>query len=426
MNRSEEYQELLKELETAPTELDGTLERAMKRRRRQVAIYRPLIGMAAVFAIFVLLVNSSETIAHACARIPVLREVAEAVTFSKSLSKAVENEYVQEINLVQRDGDVSVEIPYLIVDQKSVHIFYKLYSNKYEVMNAEKQVYSADGKEALEYTGLDRYYNMQSGELNHFRMEFEEEIPAEMFLVLDILSEEKIVAQVEFLLEFDPTFTSLGKKLELNKSFEIDGQHLRIRDIEIYPTHMRMNIVEEEGNSAWLKGMEFYILSGEEKFSSGVAGLVSTGSMEYDNMICYRAESIYFYNAEDLKLVITGAKWLDKNQESAYVNLKTGEHKGFPDNIKFVSREGKELWVEVEQPIDRGLQIVFDSYHDAQGNRTYFGACGGPGLPERIEGNREFVLQYGILENYSEDEVWIDFVFTRDVDFEEPITVQIK
>ena len=132
MNRNEEYQDLLKELERVPAELDGTLDRAVKRRRRQVAIYRPLIGMAAAFAVFVLLVNGSESVAYACSQIPILRELAEAVTFSKSLSKAVENEYVQEMNLVQTDGDVTAEIEYLIVDQKSVVIFYKLYSDKYQ------------------------------------------------------------------------------------------------------------------------------------------------------------------------------------------------------------------------------------------------------------------------------------------------------
>ena len=435
MNRNEEYQELLKELESTPVKLDGTLERAIKRRKKQVAIYRPLVGMAAAFAIFVLLVNGSDTVAYACSQIPILRELAEAVKFSQSLSKAVENEYVQEINLVQRDGDVSAEIPYLIVDKKSVVVFYKLYSRKYETMHADKSVYSADGSKELDYAGVNRYWNIQDSELNYFRMEFDEEVPGKMKVVLDIMDQEngeteEYVAHFEFLLEFDPTFTSDGKMIELNKKVELDGQCIIIQDIEIYPTHMRINVTQEEENTAWLKGLNFYIKSGDEMFKAGVDGLVATGTMEVSKKVCYRAESIYFYNAEELDLVITGAQWLDKNQEKSYVNLKTGENNHFPANISFHSIEntveGKRIWVMIEQPIDTGFQVAFKSYYDAEANAYYFRECGSPSDGVRVEGDKEYVLQYMLLENYKEDEIWLDFEFTSDLVYEQPITVQIK
>ena len=434
MNRSEEYQELLKELETAPAELDGTLERAMKRRRRQVAIYRPLIGMAASFVIFVLLVNGSETVAHACSQIPVLRELAEAVTFSKSLSKAVENEYVQEMNLVQTDGDVTAEVEYLIVDQKSVVIFYKLYSDRYQETYSKKQILSADGNEELQVAWVDQNW-ASNGELTYIRVDFEENVPDSMQFVMEIFAddnyeEKQCVANVGFLLEFNPEFTSVGKRIELNKTFEVDGQVLIIQDIEIYPTQMRINIAEDKNNSAWLKGLDFYIKSGDEKFSAGVDGLVSTGSIKENKMVSYRAESIYFYNAEELELVVTGAKWLDKSQEKSYLNLKTGENKGFPNNVKFIdtrnSEEGLQVWVEVEQPIDGGLHGIFSSYYDSEGNEFHFMPQGGRGVAERIEGEKEYVHQFGTISNFDEDEVWMDFVYTSNIKLEDPIVIKIK
>ena len=434
MNRREEYQELLKELDSVPAELDGTLERAMKRRRKQAVIYRSLVGMAAAFTVFVLLVNNSQSIAHACSQIPILRELAEAVTISKSLSTAVENEYIQEINLVQREGDVTAEVEYLIVDQKCVVIFYKLQSDRYESLYSKKQILSADGSEELKTAYIDHNW-ASNGNLTYVRVEFEENVPDSMLLVMDVYAEDyyaqgQCAAHIEFLLEFDPAFTSVGRTLELNKEVEMNGQTLVIRDIEIYPTQMRINVTGKEENSAWLEGLEFYIQSEHEVFSSGVDGIISSGSMEENKMVSYRAESIYFYNAEELEVVITGAKWRDKQQEKAYLNLKTGENKGFPENIKFISTkntaEGVEVWVEVEQPIESGLYMIFDSYYDAAGNEIRFGMQGGSGAVERIEGDREYVHQFGTIRDYQEEEVWIAFRYTDNVKLEEPIVVPIK
>jgi hypothetical protein len=92
----------------------------------------PVGGLLACFAAFVMMVNFSVTVANACFKVPVLRELAESVTFSKSLTKAVENDYVQTMNLVQTQNDITAKIEYLIVDQKQVNIFYRLTSEKYK------------------------------------------------------------------------------------------------------------------------------------------------------------------------------------------------------------------------------------------------------------------------------------------------------
>ena len=89
MKRFEEYEALMAELENcAPVELEDTLVRAQKKKMRREKIYRPFIGVA-----------------------------------------AVKNDYVQPMNLVQMDGEISVKVEYLIVDQKQVNVFYRLYSD---------------------------------------------------------------------------------------------------------------------------------------------------------------------------------------------------------------------------------------------------------------------------------------------------------
>ena len=103
MNRNDEFTAILEEINLPTPGLEDTLNRAYKKKRKRTAkmIICPLGGLVACFATFVLLVNFSATVAVACSRVPVLCDLAEAITFSRSLTNAVENDYVQTINLEQ-------------------------------------------------------------------------------------------------------------------------------------------------------------------------------------------------------------------------------------------------------------------------------------------------------------------------------------
>ena len=99
MNRMDEYTALLAELEQTPEELDHTVNKALNRKntlqKKRRFFSTTLGGLAACFATFVLLVNLSTPFARACGRIPLLADLAKAVSWSPSLSAAVENDYVQ-------------------------------------------------------------------------------------------------------------------------------------------------------------------------------------------------------------------------------------------------------------------------------------------------------------------------------------------
>ena len=69
-------------------------------------------------------------------------------------------------------------------------------------------------------------------------------------------------------------------------------------------------------------------------------------SNETPSPVSYRADSLYFYEAKHLKLVITDAQWLNKDAESIYVNLQTGETGELPQGVCFDSAEMQgETWV---------------------------------------------------------------------------------
>ena len=72
MDRKQEYDTLMQELRQTPPALEGTLDRALDRRRARRRKLRPLRSLAAAAAVFVLLVNVSIPFAQACTHIPVM------------------------------------------------------------------------------------------------------------------------------------------------------------------------------------------------------------------------------------------------------------------------------------------------------------------------------------------------------------------
>ncbi|MBP3543803.1 MAG: DUF4179 domain-containing protein [Lachnospiraceae bacterium] len=453
-DRMTEYQQMLEELEQAsPVGLEHTLERAKQRNKRRIWLQRPLVSVAAVFACFVILVNFCTPVAYACSQIPGLRELAEAVTFSRSLGDAVENEYVQPIDIVQINNDVTLSVEYLIVDQKQVNVFFRLDSEIYEAMALTPAVYNTTGGYAGCGYGLNDY-QVPNGELQSMTIDFvEEDVPGELKLHFQIedmgswVQEEiiaepidefgaeaeayvpDIVAEFDILLEFDPEFTAAGRVVPVNQTVELDGQTILFTDMEIYPTHLRVNVEAPEENTAWLKHLFFYVETDwGMKFEPISNGIVATGDEDSPMMVSYRADSTYFYEAKHLDIIVTGAQWLDKDRERIYVNLAEGEAEYMPQDAQLceVNHVGDDWKIEIKAK-DRdgkGISQVFGgTYYDASGRE--YSVESWQMMSGDVEGNSEkgYFYEYFRLENYPYDEVWLSPISTRTWEAEEPIEI---
>ena len=440
MNRNSEYEAMLQELNQPVPALETTLDRAYKKKRKQRTrmIFRPVAGMAACFAIFVLLVNFCTPVAYACSLVPGLRELAAAVTFSKSLTDAVENEYVQPMDLTQTENGITAEVAYLIVDQKQVNVFYRLDSKQYDQLEADPEVLNADGIRPASCGYHSTGFGAENGELRCLNIDFvDENVPDSLIIKLkvytngivheevapdqaveDIYSdnpyeEPDYLAQFEFMLEFDPKFTAAGKVFPVNQTVILDGQAITITDIEVYPSHMRVDIAESGDNTAWLKKLDFYIETDwGMKFDPVSNGITATGSADSPSMVSYRADSTYFYEAQHLKLVITGAQWLRKDLETTYLNLVTGEHGELPEGAVFDSaRKQGSGWVvrfraawEQDEPM---YQLFGHLFYDAEGNEYEINQWSSMYGDADEDGNiTNFYDEFPLL-NFTGDEVWL-------------------
>ena len=459
MNRNSEYEAMLQELNQPVPALEMTLDRAYKKKRKHTTrmIFRPVAGMAACFAIFVLLVNFCTPVAYACSLVPGLRELAAAVTFSKSLTDAVENEYVQPMDLTQTENGITAEVAYLIVDQKQVNVFYRLDSRQYDQLEADPEVLNADGVRPASCGYHSTGFGAENGELRCLNIDFVEENVHDSLIIKlkvytngivheevapdqaveDIYSdnpyeEPDYLAQFEFMLEFDPKFTAAGKVFPVNQTVILDGQAITITDIEVYPSHMRVDIAESGDNTAWLKKLDFYIETDwGMKFDPVSNGITATGSADSPSMVSYRADSTYFYEAQHLKLVITGVQWLRKDLETTYLNLVTGEHGELPEGAVFDSaRKQGSGWIvrfraawEQDEPM---YQLFGHLFYDADGNEYEINQWSSMYGDADEDGNITYFYDEFPLLNFTGDEVWLSPHYSHNWVAEDQIIITVQ
>ena len=459
MNRQDELLELLKELEVSPEALEGTLARAGRRRAGKRRLLGSFAAVAALFVLFVGLVNFSTPVAYACSKIPILKELAEVVTFSRSLSDALEHEYVQPMNLYKEDGGVTAAVEYLIVDQKQVNVFFRLDSEYYKALSTDPEVLMAGGDAPLSCGYSISEFGVENGELRCLTIDFvEEDVPDSLRIVMDIRDQSNLyaessapaaervsdslfdvheevveyVAYFEFILEFDPTFTTPAKIYEVNEVISLDGQQYTITEMEVYPTHLRVNIAESEENTAWLKSLFFYVETDwGMKFDTVSNGITATGAADSKSMASFRTDSSYFYDAKHLKIVITGAELLRKDMERVYVNLATGEAERLPEGVSLVSAEkhakGWMLRMEAERRKENHSHQLFShEFYGMDGERYEINSWSGTDGDADDEGKIKTFISEFPLNGYQEDEVWLCPNYSHVWTAEVPLEIVVK
>ena len=472
MNRNNEFSELIGELEETPLKLDFTLERARlklkeKKRRVRKAVFAPLGTAAAVFAIFVLLVNVSPTFAYAAGRVPLLRELAKFVAVSPSLSAAVENEYVQPMGLEQTADGVTARIEYVIVDQKQLNIFYTMSSNSYEHLTADPDISSADGSELEGFSVVFNDPGETNEKLHKITVDFPEgTMPDALKVTLRVIkslasetgetgapakesspeslyfpeneAKPETITEISFTLRFDSAYTATGEITTLNQKFILDSQKLTLQTAEIYPTHMRIVFDDDESDTAWMTGLEFYVENENGEHFEGISNGVSAyGKKDSPMQQQFMLESPFFSNSKHLTLYITGVTWLDKDMEKVHINLKNKTAEALPEGVRFVSSEKYYSdWLlrftATALKENYSQQVWGSYYYDAQGKRyeinaftfTSVGSSYQEGISDEAVKN-QFSINLP-LKDYPYDEVWLSPAYSRRVTLDAPLKIEIK
>ena len=432
MNRNEEFFELLTDLEKNAPDLSASVRKAKDRRSRSVFLYRPLAGVAACLALFVLLVNVSAPVAKACANVPILKQLVEVATFSRSLSDAVENDYVQPSDMVQEKDGITAKIEYFIVDEKQVNIFYRLESEEYKAMYVQAGLLDKDGVQeaCLVRTPIN---DVPNEELRLITIDYyDNTVPDSVQLEIlayqlqgDYQENAQPLAEFVFQLEFNAENMAKAIVYPVNKTVALDGQRITITDIEVYPTHLRVNTVGAAENTALLEGLDFFIETEKGRFETGAGGIIATGTKE--GHYSFRADSFYFYEAKQIKLIITGARWLSKDMEQVKIDLKTGKTTSLPEGVSFVPMGAENATSPVMFHIrwdwdDSQHMMLSMVYEDAEGELCE--ASVGARNCREHEGNCWY--EWLELKDYPYDNIRICLTYTHGWKAAEPIVVNVQ
>lgn len=465
MTRNEEYTNLLAALEQTPAELEGTVAKALKRKRasqkKRRAFGVSALGLAACFTAFVLLVNLSIPFARACGTVPVLRELAKAVAWSPSLSAAVENDYVQPIGQTQTENGVTATVEYVIVDMKQLNIYYTLDSRQYPQLEANGNVLLPGERGGWSSSSVS--YGTPNGELRSLRMDFiERDIPETLDLQLKVYADRSdeeteapavpigeedpfapvsddpaYLAEFTFPLELDPTFTAKGEIIPVDAVFTLDGRTVSITEAEVYPTHMRLALHTDPDNDAWLTGLECYLEDETgRQFRPTTNGILSSGMASGSDDSTVWLDSPYFESSRHLTLHITRAEWLDKSAPRVRLDLRRGTAENLPKGVRFLKAE--ELpggWVvsftagvQGEHTMVGLFQHAFwdeaGQEHDIMQESNTYGYID-PSTGERVDDDSVFTVEFP-LAGYHGDTAYLEPLFNSVSAFETPVAVTIK
>lgn len=386
MKRNEAWEDLLTQAEQIPDELETRLNRTIaraERREKRRRWLKPLIGVTGTAAAFVLLVNSSVTFALAASRVPIVRELVEAVAFDPSLKAAVAHDYVQLVGDTYTQDGITVTIEYLIADPMNVSVFYSLSDEQgrdleliphlQDTAGNALPVSMTFGEEGMEknegekglfdtlrtYLGLDKVQKT----LYTWRLHASKEgvIQTQMQLKVEVRNlehwkdaewnafdkpeaQESRAPEAMFTLDIpltiEPQFLKSGRVFPVNQTVDVLGQKLTIDEIAIYPSNTRIIWHTDPENDAWLTYLPFYLTDEDGNRVDGIRnGVSGTGNdRDYGGGAIW-LDSAWYDTAEHLTVHLDDAAIVPKDQDTVLLQAD-GQLTGLPDYIEQVEAEG--------------------------------------------------------------------------------------
>ena len=384
MKRNEAWDDLLNQAEQIPDELETRLNRTIaraERREKRRRWLKPLIGVTGTAAAFVLLVNSSVTFALAASRVPIVRELVEAVAFDPSLKAAVAHDYVQLVGDTYTQDGVTVTVEYLIADPMNVSVFYSLSDEQgrdleliphlQDTAGNALPVSMTFGEEGMEknegekglfdtlrtYLGLDKVQKT----LYTWRLHATEEgvIQTQMQLHVEVRTQEiwqdadmyemderesqdtpAVLFTLDIPITIEPQFLQSGKIFPVGQTADVLGQKLTIDEIEVYPSNTRITWHTDPENDAWLTYLPFYLTDEDGNRVDGIRnGVSGTGNdRDYGGGAIW-LDSAWYDTAEHLTVHLDDAAIVPKDQDTVLLQAD-GQLTGLPDYIEQVEAEG--------------------------------------------------------------------------------------
>lgn len=386
-----------------PDNLNISIEEGKRKalKNRRIKSKMPIAGAVAVFLTFIILINTSVTVAEAVDNIPVLKNIAEMLRVNEGIKFAMEEGYIQEVNKSMEKGGVKITITRIIGDCTKLIIGYTiegggLYSDgtginittidKSQFLNGYiayggTRDYSNDGLKPLPG---EKYITTGNMDMNDLPKEilinfkgiqkknYENGIAAELVNVGDF----SIPVELK-----DKIINVKPEILAINENINLGNHNLFIKEMRIYPMSTEVIVdskVGDKDNFGWLdncylqdeKGRAFALTDGgasketEEytlTFNGGAYGKVKELTLHTDGMyydpIAGREIIVDLKN----KKLLEGAQYgIELASISKYMMYQ--EEPGSKHYLAAINEEVDKVQLKDERQIEfKGIEIKFEA-----------------------------------------------------------------
>lgn len=424
MNRYEEVKRLKEEINTCPAELDDVVLRARKRikkrKRNQIIFCAPIAMFFSAFFLFVVSVNMFPKFALACEKIPALEELVQVVCFSETMRTALENKYYQEVDYKKTQNGITLEIKYLIADEKSVCVFYKIDSKEKINYYFQPELFNQKGEKISGYTS----FTGVKGEYKLIEIYFKDKMmPEKMQLSGEIKSSQnnEPATKMSAEIQIDQSKIAPSKEVTMNHQFEIGQEKYKIEKAVMSPLSFQIKIAEESGNTKQLSSLDFYVQdeNGRKYQLNRMEG------SKKGSRISYYTGSPYFNKIKELTMVIEGATFSNGEKSEVAVDLLNKKASNLPDFVKLVgiTHENQSInaLFEVQNSSLSHEQFLPDEYKDE--TRKEYPANSIERLYKEDEGRVVEILK--LPENTSE-KIYFQPMYSSILKLNQPFQIRIK
>lgn len=369
-----------------PDEIDEYILRGITQaKKKKQSRKRFMVGalVASVFiAFFLTSIRVSPTFANYVSHIPGLEKIVELVRFDKGLLSAIDNDLMQEVNVSDKHEGLEITVDAVIVDEQKMVLFYSLESDRDREQEFISLVNVSFG-EKLPLAGISYgsiHENLKkgvpvSGSIDFY---FDGDIPEQLTLSLGIETGESEKLASTWTLPFSidkEKFAGLKEEIQLNETVEVEGQKVTFEKITILPTRVAVHVKYDENNSKELFTFEDLRLVDEKGEQwSGIANGITAQHISENEKILY-LQSNYFNQPEELYLVFSSIRALDKDELEVVVDLENKMILKAPADgllTNDVEKNGGDLvfWLSLteEDDANMGYSLFDHEYKDSEGN----------------------------------------------------------
>jgi hypothetical protein len=357
------------------------------------------VAVLVVFLILSASIRISPVFASYISKVPGLQYLVTLINFDKGIKDAVDNDFIQSINMSQEHEGLVFTIKDMIIDNSKAILFYSIENkaNHKFVNIAEIKLKDKNGKDVIACSTMDLFVNQDISKQKELvgKVEFsfnnEETILPDTLFIEVLLEDEDIndapishdkrnilASTWKFNTPIDKEkFETMKKIYTLNEKIEVEGQKILFKTVTITPTLIAAEIEYDNNNSKKILGYDDITFINEkgEKWATISSGV--SGSRKDENHETLFFQSNYFTSPKELYIKGSSIKALDKDKLKVIVDIDKKLLLNPPDDkltLKSVTDINGEISLQfglLKDEIldkDRGYSVFQSIFKDSDGN----------------------------------------------------------